>query len=250
MKIGISTTVRTPGENWERIKHLISLGYKHIELYNQTTRVRAEDIASLRNLKKKKRLTYSFHSMTQDLFCVEKIISASELACLRGEIQLASLIGCNHLVFHISRKNLLTRQEIKELNLLSAVAKKSSIKLCLENNSSSGVFSGDYLIRVLNQVKDLNFCLDVGHLNIAINKGLVANTDVFLRAIKKMTIQLHVHFNNGQQDQHLAPKMQDAQYFDKILHSVKNNNLFIIIETKNINQAAKTNRFLQKCIKN
>lgn len=248
MKIGISTAVKTRGENWDRLNDLIDLNFKHIELYNKITRIRLIDVAPLREFKKRKKITFSFHSMVQDLFGTDKIIAQAELNCLRGEIQLASLIGCNSVIFHISKKTILTSREIKNLNLLTQFAQNRHLKLCLENNFSTGVFSGDYLAKAVNQVKNLHLCLDLGHLNIAINKGLINNLPKFLNAIKKRVSQLHLNFNNGKQDQHSAPREKNLDFFKKIFKIMKSNNPLLLIETKNINQAVKINKFIKKYV--
>lgn len=246
MKIGISTSVETRGENRDRINDLVDCGFNHIELYNKITRIRLVDVTPLLELKKQKNLTFSFHSMVQDLFCTDEIIAAAELGCLKGEIRLASLIGCDNLIFHISKKTELNDEEIKSLVLLSKAANDSNLKLCLENNSSVGAFSGDYLAEIVTKIKDLNFCLDIGHFNIALNKGLISDLSIFLNRVRDKIVEIHVSYNNGKNDEHLALNDAGKSYLDNILNLINKEKLLAVIETRDIKQAMKTKFYLEK----
>ncbi|MFA4872188.1 MAG: sugar phosphate isomerase/epimerase [Patescibacteria group bacterium] len=248
MKTGISTSVKTNGENWDRISDLIDCDFNHIELYNKITRIRLIDVIPLVELKKQRNLTFSFHSMVQDLFCADEIITTAELGCLRGEIRLASLIGCDNLIFHISKKTELNDEEIKNLVSLSKIASDSNLKLCLENNFSSGVFSGDYLVEIITKIKDLNLCLDIGHCNVALNRGLIGDLSIFLNRVGDKIIELHISYNNGKSDEHLELNDAGKVYLDNILNLINKNNILAVIETKNIKQAMKTKFYLEKYV--
>ncbi len=247
MIIGISTAVKTKDENWDRMNTLVDSGFKHIELYNKITRIRLADVAPLLELKKQRGLNYSFHSMAQDTFGPDKIIADGELAFLKGEIHLAALIGCNHLVFHIAKKTELSAEELDILNDLAENAKKENVKLCLENNSSSGAFSGDYLMQISDKVSNLNFCIDIGHLKIALNKGLIADMNKFLSVLNDKIAQLHISFNDGKKDLHAAPAAGDKEYFEDVISTVGKDKL-LIIENKDFEQAMENYKFLQEYV--
>ncbi len=239
MTIGISTAVKTKGENWDRMQNLLELGYKQIELYNKITRIRMTDIKALNALKKSKGLSYSFHSMVQDLFYDDKIISQAEYFSLMAEIKIASAIKCKRIIFHISKKTNLIKDERNKLIDLANFAKKNKVKLCLENNSSLGCFGSDGLLDVVNNIDNLYFCLDLGHLNIAIEKGLVPDKKMFIEGIKDKLEEIHLHFNNGKTDQHLAFNKKGLDFLNEVLNIVSNKNIDLIIETRNIKQAQK-----------
>ncbi|MEK7202875.1 MAG: TIM barrel protein [Patescibacteria group bacterium] len=243
MKIGISTAVSTGKDNWDRMIDLINHDFKNIQLYNKITRIRFADIEPLLILKNKQKLTYSFHSMVQDLFCSDKVIADGEFYLLKEEIRIASLLKCPEIIFHISKKIPLSVKEKNSLNQLINFAIKNNIILCLENNSSTSPFSGDYLIDFLNEYKNLFFCLDIGHFNIALKKGLVSNFDNFLEKVKNKIIQLHLNYNDGVKDQHIDFSNKGYRYLHKILQFIDQKDFVAFIETKNIKQALKIKKY-------
>ncbi len=250
MNIGISTAVLVSNcENWDRMNKFIELGFTNIELYNKITRIRLADAAPLAEIKNNKAINFSFHSLVQDLFCGDEMISQGESSFLKAEIRLASLIGCRNLVFHISKKTELSEIERGQLADLADFAAQNKINLCLENNFSTGVFSGDYLAEVVNKVENLYCCLDIGHLNVAVSKGLIINSTEFIERIKHKILQLHISFNDGESDEHLNPTTDyQRNYFERIINSFKKDDLSLIIETRNIDQAVLTNQFLKEYV--
>ncbi len=247
MQIGITTSVTTKSKYWQRINDFIELGFCHIEIYNKATRIRLSDIDPLRKLKKENKLSFSFHSMSQDLFCKDKIIANAELAFIKGEIRLASLIGCNNFIFHLNVSKSLNLQELKQLTTLSNLAKKSGIKLCLENNFSTS-FSNHNLVKLVGNIKDLYCCLDIGHLNVALGRGFIKDKEKFINSIRDKIVQLHISFNDGQKDQHREPRMGDKKYLNEIIEIIGNPDLLAIIETRDIGQAIKTRKLMEKYI--
>jgi len=245
MKIGVSTAVKTKGENWDRMQDLLKLGYKRIEFYNKITRIRMADVEPLREIKKSKGLSYSFHSMVQDLFYDDKIISQAEYFSLMAEIRVASAIGCKRIIFHISKKTKLNKTERERITSLVNFAEKNNIKLCLENNSSSGYFSGDGLLDIINNIDNLFFCLDLGHLNIALQKQLISNKETFIKGISNKLEEIHLHYNNGKTDQHSVFDKKGLDFLSEVLNMVSKKNIDFIIETKNIRQAQKIKSQIQ-----
>ena len=246
MKIGISTSVKTKEENWQRMLRFINDGVTNIEINNSFTRIRRSDIEPLLKLKKEKNLSLSFHSMCQDLFCDDEVIARGEYYSLLAEIKLASDIKCNNLIFHISKKDELNEKEINDLKELVKYSKQVGVKLCLENNSSPGVFSSDYIVEILKKVDDLYFCLDIGHFNVSVEKGYIKNSDNFISKIRGRLIELHIHFNNGKEDQHLGYSQKYESYLRNILKKTDGFNKRLIIEARNYKQALKTYSFLEK----
>jgi sugar phosphate isomerase/epimerase len=250
MKIGISTSANNGKYNQERALDFVRRGFQHLEFNNKNTRLRAADIEFCRALKKKHNLSYSLHSLTQDLFCADQQLAKAEFGFLIGEIRMAALIGCQHLVFHIAKKTALTVAEKKSLKSLMATAKKYKVKLCLENNCSRGVFASDYLSKFFAEFKELFFCLDIGHLKRSLYYGLIADLPAFLKANAQKIVQLHVHYNNGPHDQHNALNKKGEIYLKEILKQLKTKNLILVIENKKISPALQTRKILKKIIKN
>lgn len=239
MKIGVSTITHTGSRGYEKLSDLVGNNFKHIEFYNQVTRIRAGDVDNLLFLKRKNDLSYTLHSLSKDLFCPDKVISDANFYFLKGEIKLASLINGQRVVFHISKekRERLTDHERNKLVALISYANKNKIKLCLENNSSEGIFSTDYVSDLINRFKNLYFCLDVGHLNIASKKEYIRDINAFLAAVKHKTLQIHLHYNNGFSDQHEEFNEIGMDYLKQILRHFNINRMPLVIEARNINKA-------------
>jgi sugar phosphate isomerase/epimerase len=244
-KIGVSTKAETRDEHFKRIKSLADLGFKFIELNNNITRIRWRNIERFVELRKEKGLDFSIHSLTNSLFCDDKIISDSELGFLKGEIRLAALIGACNVVFHVSKQGKLNKGEEKVLSLLALFAAKNKVKLCLEtNNFINSYLDIDYFSELVNKIKNLYFCFDIGHLNIAIKKGVVKNPAKFIESLKKKTAQLHLSYNNGISDQHIAPNKKGQKYFQDILKYFEGRELPLVIEIKSLKGVLKTRDIL------
>jgi len=60
-----------------------------------------------------------------------------------------------------------TKEEINQFDEIIKYANENGIELIYENH----VCSEEIIFRVLKTFPKINFCLDIGHLNIAIKKG-------------------------------------------------------------------------------
>jgi len=247
-RIGISTAVNTPNENNGRMTDLLDEGFKHIEFYNKVTRIRYADINCLKDINNKD-ISFSFHSMIQDLFCEDKIIAEQELATLKGEIRLASKINCLRVIFHIGKKEELSIEEINELKQLVNFAEKEKVDLTLENNHSKGSLSGEYLGKISDLIPKLKFCIDLGHLNLAIKKGYVKDVNQLIHKLSGKIVQLHISANNGKSDEHKNLDQKSLPFFKKIIALIGENKIDLIIETRNIDQAKKTHILLKNEIR-
>ncbi len=244
MQIGISTIVETKSKSWKRITDFVDFDFKRIELRGEVTMVRGSNVPSLQKLIKEHQLGISIHSFAYDFFYHDPIIADSERARLKTEIRLASLLGGSKVILHFQYHGKLNSEDKDNFQELLDFAKENKVKLCLENNTKN-LYGGDYLVEVLNEFEDLYFCLDIGHLNIALNNGSIKNLESFLNSIKHKVLELHVHYNSGEKDEHKELNKKGKKYLLKILEILDNDRLDLIIETINIKQALKTKRFLE-----
>jgi len=248
MKIGISTAVNTGRENWERMQDLLKYDFKHIEFYNKITRIRYEDIPTLKKIRKQSGISFSFHSMVQDLFSTDLVVAEGEYFSLMSEIRISSLLGCRNIVFHITKKTKLTELEFRKLRRLVRFAKKQNIALCLENNSSSGPFSTEYLQQVLSKVKGLSLCVDIGHLKVAVYKKYMKNYKNFLNNVGAYIYQFHVSYNDGKKDLHDALTKDGVKWLLEVLEESNIENPCLVIETRNIRQAMVSKTIIQRYV--
>lgn len=141
----------------------------------------------------------------------------------KRNIEYCNYIGCKNLVIHgisyaLSTENF-TYDEIEELNLklytsLIPTLLQNDVIVCLENlfTGFNGVnYQGHCaepntaaaFIDRLNAIAGkevFGFCLDTGHLNL-----LHEDFRVYVPILGKRIKCMHIHDNNGANDQHLAP---------------------------------------------
>lgn len=139
-------------------------------------------------------------------------------------IHVCKAAGCRNLVIHgISPDRNNTDEQIRQMNwmlytsLISALC-QTGVTVCLENlftrgSSGRGADFGPghcadaqeaaKLIDRLNEVTGqecFGLCLDTGHLNL-----LHIDPQLYVATLGKRIKALHIHDNNGLNDQHLAP---------------------------------------------
>lgn len=141
---------------------------------------------------------------------------------LKKTIQGCAYIGCHRLVIHpffqpyIGRENPEAEWErnITSYSALIPAAKACGVMICLENmfsvyngsiyaNCCSDITTACRYIDELNKIageKIFGFCLDTGHLLLC----KLDLKDAIVRLGNRIEC-LHVHDNNGLEDQHIAP---------------------------------------------
>ncbi len=139
------------------------------------------------------------------------------LAWMKRSLRCSSILGVSLWVIHPltprGDRDLATGgvEETREINLdfftkLLPVARENGITICLENMPwpEFSISSPDEIHEMVDTVNDEYFkmCLDTGHNNIY-SKGVSAGDQV--RAHQDVLRAIHVHDNNGKQDQHRIP---------------------------------------------
>jgi len=187
-------------------------------------------LIKLRELVKGKDL--SLHSQLSRIFsCNEKgfsEFSEAEIYILKSEIIISKILGIKQINFHMKETEF-TEEEINKFNEIINFAEQNGIEMIYENH----VCSGEVILRVLNTFPRINFCLDIGHLNVAIHKGKFnMNLNEFLEKTKSRLVHVHAHNNYGEKDEHNS---LDNGNFDWkfVLGKLNNKNLSkIIIENR------------------
>lgn len=99
---------------------------------------------------------------------------------------------------------------VNRLKTIVEYAEKLNIKIAFENNRTSG-----YLEYVFNNIKNENIgiCLDSGHYHCHFKDDF--NWNMF----KDKILAVHIHDNNGEEDEHLLPfdgNLNFKNFFDKL----------------------------------
>ncbi len=191
----------------------------------------------------------SLHSQLSRIFsCADRgfpEFAKAEMNILKSEIIISKILGIRQIIFHM-KETPFTEKEIKEFNKIIKFAEKNKIELLYENH----VCSDDIILNVLNTFPKVKFCLDIGHLNVAIHNGkFKMNLDKFLEKVKPKLVNIHAHNNQGERDEHNS--IEDGTFdWKNILNKLKNTNLNrIVIESRKKEDILKTKELLNNFYK-
>jgi len=85
-------------------------------------------------------------------------------------------------------------------NQLVSFSKKYGIKIVIENFNRFGFKDAENIKHILDNAKDLGFCLDFGH---AFVRGGMRNIETFFKLLGNRIEHVHMHDNHGSFDEHL-----------------------------------------------
>lgn len=104
--------------------------------------------------------------------------------------------------------------QIYTLNKIVKRAKKYKIKVMLEPIETK-YDNIKNISKILNKVKGLYLHLDIGHANISENK-----IENWIKKFNKKLIHIHLHNNNGKEDQHLSIEKGNIKW-NKVIKVLK-----------------------------
>ena len=191
----------------------------------------------------------SLHSQLSRIFsCNERghpEFNEAELNILRAEIIISKILGVKQINFHMKETDF-TNEEIKKFNEIIEFANKYEIELVYENH----VCSEKTILKVLETFPKINFCLDIGHLNVAIHRGkFKMELKEFIENTKSKIVHIHAHNNNGDRDSHNS--LENGNFpWKKVLDKLKNQNLRkIILENRTKEDVDKSKKLLEEYYK-
>jgi sugar phosphate isomerase/epimerase len=203
------------------------------------------NIILLMKLKEKiKGKSLSLHSQLGRIFsCNERgfpEFSEAEENILKAEIIISKILGIKQINFHMKETEF-TKEEIEKFKEIIKFANKNGIEMIYENH----VCSEEIIFRVLETFPKINFCLDIGHLNVAIHqRKFNTSLDNFLEKVKPRLVHLHAHNNYGEKDEHNSLNEGNLDW-RSLLDKLKGANLKkIIIENRNNEDIIKSKKLL------
>ena len=190
-------------------------------------------IRQIKKTSEENNISLSLHAMQ----CLHPIassipeISYGVVKFMKKEIILAHKIGAQRITIHGGEKDRPKRKDLvaknfkaltKNLKEIVKFGKKYKIKIGLENSFLSNRLcrTPKDLLRVANSVKGLRITFDIGHANI-INFNLVE----YFKKIKGLVINIHLHDNNGELDEHALIGKGNIN-FKKFLRECKKSNYY------------------------
>jgi len=191
----------------------------------------------------------SMHTQTSRIFsCFNNGVpefNEAELNVLKAEIILCHILKIKELIIHLKQEKL-TKEEEKIFRELIKFASKRGVELIYESNSW---FIAETCLDILKRFPELNYNLDLGHLNTAVvNKTLGMDLDEFLSKIKDRVVYVHAHNNNGE-DEHLGLD-EGSLDWRHVLNNINHSKIRkIIIEVHNPKKVKKTEKLLKEYLK-
>ncbi len=147
----------------------------------------------------------SLHTATTCLFSDEPgIINEAQQKSLFAEIAIAKFLGATELVFHMPTDTSFEKIENNCKRFFAEIlpfAKANDASLILENNSR-GSFANEHDIKwFIDNIANVDVCIDVGHLNRAAALGLTT-PEQFISVLQGNITHAHIHNNTGEADEH------------------------------------------------
>lgn len=200
------------GDICENITQLIAHGADKVELlmdgdkWDGMEALFAELAPKLRALP----VGYTLHPPAWDmnLTSENKAIREASFSEYKKAIQFANMIGADHVVIHpgfcfspVFDKKLAQARAKQYIEQLCAIAKPLQVQLVIENvgYNGSSLFTQEEFTRFLDTIDETaGYLLDIGHAHL--NQWDIPK---LIRDTKERLFALHVHDNNGTEDEHL-----------------------------------------------
>ncbi|NPA95559.1 MAG: sugar phosphate isomerase/epimerase [Thermodesulfobacteria bacterium] len=155
-------------------------------------------------------LKCTVHAPFTDIACgaVDSRVRSVALDRLKEAVDLAALFQARDMVFHTGweRKIYADSRELwlgfatETITALCEHAKASGVKISLENTFELDTYLHERIFEAVPK-ELLGFCLDAGHV-YAFSK---TELNQWVGALGQRITHLHLHDNNGEEDEHLVP---------------------------------------------
>lgn len=168
------------------------------------------DVRRLGDALKKAGRSYTFHAPYMDLAPggVDSKIRRATQERLEHVLHLAALVGPEIVVFHPEYEqwrhgeafDLWFHGSVEMWSPLAKEAERYGVTLALENVFEQGPDTIKKLLEKINSLH-LGFCFDTGHWLLFSKK----EWQEWLEVLGNHLVEVHLHDNNGEMDQHLPP---------------------------------------------
>ena len=145
-----------------------------------------------------------------NLIDTEKSRRIDAMDQVKRALESAEQIPVTAMVLHLGQKDdrwspRSLEHSLTAIEHLKAFAHPLGVKIVLENLQNE-VTSPEHLLEILNvgHFDSVGICLDVGHAHLAVAENGAGITHAF-SLLGPRIVQLHLHDNGGQKDEHLWP---------------------------------------------
>ena len=182
-------------------KYIGKLGFGAVEINRRDSKLHF-NMFFLEKIKKyMSGFDLSVHSGTAGIFQACDSFTSANLGILTAEIDVCHYLGAKDLVFHMT-DGFLSPGEKKRFREVITHAGKLGISMLYESNST---LKAEYAYDMLDSFPELDYVLDLGHLNNGFGRGeLGCGIEEFIDRVKTRVVYVHASNNSGGRDDHLG----------------------------------------------
>lgn len=247
--IGVSST-EFSAYRFDEVIAEVSKVFEHWEIFAEAEH-RLPTVESLfREMMPSYNLSYSIHAPISDINIAslnERIREDSILEILTTAETAASL-GIELITIHPGLTSMsvpymeekATEKAKRSLSSIDRISSQYGVTIAVENMPSFPFMLG-HTAEEMNELigsTNLGFCLDIGHGNTT------GQTDELIKAFRDRLVNIHIHDNHGEMDEHLTLGEGDID-FKSIISSLKGYTGNYVIESKSFPSAVESQDYLR-----
>lgn len=230
-KFGTST--RPSYDILEEIEEIGKLGFDFVEITIEGPKAFAEDHRrrkeKILKLLRKYRMFAIGHSMWfVDFGTPYENVRKGWIEEGKKDIDVAKELGIRFLVFHLESNNPLLFKDrrmrrkiinnnVKSMKELVEYGGNKGVGVVMENGIGKELSKLSNYKDVIDKVKGLGVCIDIGH---AFMLGGMKNVTKFIRTFRKKIGHIHMHDNRGKKDDHFPLGLGELEY-EKVAKALK-----------------------------
>ena len=247
--IGVSST-EFSAYMFEEVIEEVAKKFDHWEIFAEAEHRLPSIEARFRDLIPSYKLTYSIHAPISDLNIaslneriredsVIEILTTAETAANLNIDLITIHPGLTSMAVPYMEEKAIEKAK-KSLSSIDRISSQYGVRIAVENMPSFPFMLG-HTAEEMNELigsTNLGFCLDIGHANTT------GQTEELIKAFRDRLINVHIHDNNGEMDEHLT--LGEGQIdFKGIIDNLKGYTGNFIIESRSYPSAVESQDYLR-----
>ena len=247
--IGVSST-EFSAYLFEEVIAEVSKVFDHWEIFAEAEHRLPSIEARFRDLIPSYKLSYSIHAPISDINIAslnERIREDSILEILTTA-ETAANLNIDLITIHPGLSSMAVpymeekavEKAKRSLSAIDRISAEYGVRIAVENMPAFPFMLGRTVeeLKELIDMTNLGFCLDIGHANTT------DQTDGLIKEFKDRLINIHIHDNHGEHDEHLTLG-EGSIDFKRIIESLKGYTGNYVIESKSYPSAVESQDYLR-----
>ncbi len=247
--IGVSST-EFSAYRFDEVIAEVSKVFEHWEIFAEAEH-RLPTVESLfREMMPSYNLSYSIHAPISDINIASlneriredsilEILTTAETAASLGIELITIHPGLTSMSVHYMEEKAMEKAN-RSLSSIDRISSQYGVTIAVENMPSFPFMLG-HTAEEMNELigsTNLGFCLDIGHGNTT------GQTNELIKAFRDRLVNIHIHDNHGEMDEHLTLGEGDID-FKSIISSLKGYTGNYVIESKSFPSAVESQDYLR-----